>query len=76
MLNPSLGTGATGASALLEDIQNNSPSKMGFSAYEYADGSWTGTISNDALEDIFDSIIGEITSITGGESVCESTGGP
>lgn len=75
MLNPSLGTGATGASALLEDIQNNSPSKMGFSAYEYADGSWTGTISNDALEDIFDSIIGEITSITGGESVGESTGG-
>ena len=54
MLDPSLGAGATEASALLEDIQSNPASRMGFSTYEYADDSWTGTISNSDLEDIFD----------------------
>lgn len=43
--------------------------------YSYADGSYTGEMDQAALEEIFQSIIKDISQITGGVSVGEDTGG-
>ena len=44
-------------------------------SFSYADGSYTGEMTQEQLEQIFNEIIDSITSITGGEDVGESTGG-
>lgn len=44
-------------------------------SFSYADGSYTGEMTQEQLEQIFNEIISSITSITGGEDVGESTGG-
>lgn len=43
--------------------------------YSYADGSYTGQMTSEQLEEIFQSIIEDISQITGGVSVGEDTGG-
>lgn len=56
-------------------INYNAAGDMGFSTYDYVDGSYVGQMTADELKEIFDSIIGSITSTTGGSNVGESTGG-
>lgn len=43
--------------------------------YSYADGSYTGEMNQEQLEEIFQSIIKDISQITGGVNVGEDTGG-
>lgn len=54
-------------------INSNSTEKMGFSTYNYADGCYIGEEMD--VEEVFDNIIGSITSITGGASAGETVGG-
>ena len=61
--------------SLITAISNNSAASMGFSSYDYADEGYVGSMSAEDLNNIFNSIIDSITSITGGVSVGESTGG-
>ena len=63
-----------GDNSLSGTINDNLASKMGFSNYNYADESFVGEMDADRLQEIFNSIIGSITSITGGASVGEEHG--
>lgn len=56
-------------------MNDYSAEQMKFSSYDYADSAYVGEMTSQELEDIFNTIIGEITSITGGADVGESTGG-
>ncbi|MGI6181672.1 MAG: Cna B-type domain-containing protein, partial [Agathobaculum sp.] len=75
MLDPKKRTDTTTPGTLSAAINLNTPAKMGFASYDYADQSFVGQMSQQDLENIFNTIVGEITSITGGENVGESTGG-
>lgn len=76
MLDPSRrGTGYSDLSRVLNQYTPANYPSFGFSDYNYADESFVGEMSSGDLENIFNTIIDSITSITGGADVGESTGG-
>lgn len=56
-------------------INDNSASYMGFTDYNYADDSFVGEMTEEQLQEAFNSIIDSITTVTGGVDVGEATGG-
>lgn len=56
-------------------INDNSASNMGFAGYNYADDSFVGEMTEEQLQEVFNSIIDSITTTTGGVDIGEATGG-
>lgn len=72
MLNPANAT--TASAALAEDFQNNPAANMGFSSYNYADGSYVNVVDSEELERIFRDLSESLASDPEIVDVGESTG--